>query len=45
MFYLSYIYSITKEGKMRECNSFDGSKIDFFSEEFLQKLETFYLCC
>jgi len=31
-----------KEGKMRECNNFDWSKIDFFQKNFLQKFETFF---
>lgn len=39
--FIIYLLYNMKEGKMRECNNFDWSKIDFF-QNFLQKFETFF---
>lgn len=43
--FIIYLLYNMKEGKMRECNNFDWSKIDFFQKNFLQKFETFFFCC
>lgn len=40
--FIIYLLYNMKKGKMRECNNFDWSKIDFFQKNFLQKFETFF---